>query len=331
MGRMPARVRRRANQDGEGPTTTSVTTALATAASATGRPDGAGSGGSGTPRSGWRRAARSRAMPVMHHASGRLPSTVMSNTVSASRPNATIRGVPGSATTSSGRTRRPAPSSDRPSSTPEHSMPLDAIPFILRKPISEPSGRTAPTGASGTRSPTEKLGAPQTISSGSPPASTRTRRMRSAPLMAVISVTRLTTTSWRPSPTRSTPSTTSPRSSRAAASSPMSSGKGAKSRSQLSGARTNVFLVGWTISKLRQESDVVLHEGADVGDLVAHQGAAVDAEAEGEAGPLLGVDADGGEHCRIDHAAPSQLHPPGVRAGPAPAPPANGTRDLELG
>ena len=45
-------------------------------------------------------------------------------------------------------------------------MPLDSTPRILRRPIAKPPGSTAPTGARGTRSPTSKLKAPQTISSG---------------------------------------------------------------------------------------------------------------------------------------------------------------------
>ena len=193
------------------------------------------------------RAARSRAMPAMDHASGRLPSTVMSKTVSGSSPSASTSGVPGSPSAPSPRIRRPAASSERPSSWPEHSIPSDPTPRSLRRMISRPPGKIAPTGASGTRSPTAKLCAPHTISSGAAPASTVTCRMRSAPLMAPISSTRLTTTSPSPSPTCSIPSTTRPRSSSAARSVPTSSGNGAKSRSQLSGARTGVdgiFLLG---------------------------------------------------------------------------------------
>ncbi len=36
-------------------------------------------------------------MPMMHQASGRLPSTVISNTVSALSPSASVMGVPGAA------------------------------------------------------------------------------------------------------------------------------------------------------------------------------------------------------------------------------------------
>ena len=84
-------------------------------------------------------------------------------------------------------------------------------------------------------------------------------------------------------------------------------------------------------SELAQETDVVLDERPHVGDLVAHLRAPVDAEPEGEAGPLVGVDADGVEHGRVDHAAPAELDPPRLGAGPAAVAAADGARDLELG
>jgi hypothetical protein len=63
----------------------------------------------------------------------------------------------------------------------ELSMPLDHSPRILRRAISMPSGITVPIVASGTRMPGSRLEAPQAICSASPsPASTSTRRMRSA-------------------------------------------------------------------------------------------------------------------------------------------------------
>ncbi len=71
-------------------------------------------------------------MPEMHQASGRLPSTVMSKTMSARKPSASMMGVPGSPGDSSPRIKRPAPSSLRPSSLPEHSMPLEVTPRSLR-------------------------------------------------------------------------------------------------------------------------------------------------------------------------------------------------------
>ena len=258
----------------------------ALAADSTGQPLARGNGGSGAVNSRPRRAARSRATPTMLQASGRLPSTARSKTTSCTSPSASISGVPGSPGASSPRISRPAASSERPSSVPEQSMPLETTPFILRWPISKPPGRMAPTGASGTRSPTSKLWAPQTISTGSPvPASTRTRRILSAPLMAEISRTRLTTTSASPSPTYSMPSTTRPRSSSAARSTPTSPGNWAKSRSQLSGARERGSSCGWAGSELREEADVVLQERTHVRNGVAHLGQAVDAEPEGETGP----------------------------------------------
>ena len=59
---------------------------LALAASSTGRPLGSGAGGSGNVKGSPSRPARSRAMPEMHQASGRLPSTVMSKTMSRANP-----------------------------------------------------------------------------------------------------------------------------------------------------------------------------------------------------------------------------------------------------
>ena len=64
-------------------------------------------------------------------------------------------------------------------------------------------------------------------------------------------------------------------------------------------------------SELPQEADVVLGQRPHVGDLMAHLGAPVDAEAEGEAGPLVGIDAHRVEDGRIDHAAAAELDPPG--------------------
>ena len=102
----------------------------------------------------------------MHQASGRLPSTAMSNTMSGSMPERLHQGRARLApSTSSPRISSPASSSDIPSSLPEHSIPLDHTPLIFWRPIAKPPGRMAPTGASGTRSPTAKFVAPQTISS----------------------------------------------------------------------------------------------------------------------------------------------------------------------
>ncbi len=257
-------------------------------------------------------AARSRATPAMLQASGRLASTATSKTTSGTIPMASTSRRPGTAPfeppeppalSAPSSTRIPSWSSDSPSSRPEHSMPLEVTPFIVRRPISKSPGSTAPTGARGTKSPTSKFHAPHTTSTGSPPALTTTRRIRSAPSMGAISSTRATTTSPSPSPTRSMPSTTKPRSSRVAARSAGSPSNGAKSRSQDRGTRTSV------LSELAQEADVVLDQGAHVGNPMPHLGAAIDAEAEGETGPPVSVDPHRVEHGRVDHAAPTELDP----------------------
>src|ERR1039458_4794884 len=101
--------------------------------------------------------------------------------------------------------------------------------------------------------------------------------------MGAISRTRATTTASRPLPTCFMPSTTRPRSSRVSAREEGSPSKGAKSRSHDKGTSTDV-------SDLPEEADVVLEQDPHVGDLVAHLGAPVDPETEGEARPFLVVD-----------------------------------------
>ena len=95
----------------------------------------------------------------------------------------------------------PSWSSESSSSRPEQSIPLEATPFILRRPMANPPGRTAPTGARGTRSPTSKFQAPHTTSTVPSPSSTTTRRILSARSIGAISSTRATITSPSPSPT----------------------------------------------------------------------------------------------------------------------------------
>src|SRR6266576_2309598 len=63
--------------------------------------------------------------------------------------------------------------------------------------------------------------------------------------------------------------------------------------------------------ELPQYAQVVLEQRADVWDVELDHGAAVEAEAEGEAAPLLGVDADVAQHLGVDHAAAEDLHPAG--------------------
>ena len=102
-----------------------ATPPTAEAADSTGRPLGRRSGGSGGGERQPSRAARSRAIPAMHQASGRLPSTVMSKTMSGTRPSASVSGVPGLARRLVAQDQQAGPSSERPSSLPEHSMPLE--------------------------------------------------------------------------------------------------------------------------------------------------------------------------------------------------------------
>ena len=69
--------------------------------------------------------------------------------------------------------------------------------------------------------------------------------------------------------------------------------------------------------ELLEEAQVVLVEQADVVDAVLQHRDALDAEAEREAGDLLGVVADGFEHRRVHHAAAEDLEPAGVLADAA--------------
>src|SRR4051812_47955593 len=62
-------------------------------------------------------------------------------------------------------------------------------------------------------------------------------------------------------------------------------------------------------SELGEESRVVLVEQADVVDPVAPHAEALDAEAEGEPGDLLGIVADRAEDIGIDHAGAPHLDP----------------------
>ena len=62
-------------------------------------------------------------------------------------------------------------------------------------------------------------------------------------------------------------------------------------------------------TKTVQEPHVVPVELADVVDAVAAHADPLDAQAEGEAGDLLGIVADGREHVRIDHAGAAHLDP----------------------
>src|SRR5258708_2418344 len=63
------------------------------------------------------------------------------------------------------------------------------------------------------------------------------------------------------------------------------------------------------LCKLLEESDIVFNEQADVSDAVFAHGYAFDAETEGPAAVLFGVDVAGFEDVGVDHAAAAELDP----------------------
>src|SRR5215210_7002492 len=67
-------------------------------------------------------------------------------------------------------------------------------------------------------------------------------------------------------------------------------------------------------AELFEEAHVVLEEEADVVQFVHQPAHAVDAEAEGEARELLGVNADRAQDVRVHHAGAAQLDPAGALA-----------------
>ena len=71
-----------------------------------------------------------------------------------------------------GSTMIPRWSSPRPSSRAEQIIPSEMRPYVSRAPIAKPPGSTAPGNATGTRSPTTKFVAPQTIPRSGPPSLT---------------------------------------------------------------------------------------------------------------------------------------------------------------
>ena len=166
-----------------------------------------------TPAS--RRAARSRAIPAMHIASGRFASTAMSRTVSRSIPSASATGVPGSATVacSEDEQARPVFRKAEFSARAKHPLRGDAL-HLAPADLHAAGENACRRGASGTRSPSREIPCsaddlhlaasgidgdpPDAVGAGNrgDPETGRPRRRA------------------RPSPTSSTPSTTRPRSSR---------------------------------------------------------------------------------------------------------------------
>src|SRR5712691_6548868 len=106
--------------------------------------------------------------------------------------------------------------------------------------------------------------------------------------------------------------------------SPTGASIGVKSRIQASGARMTLA------SELGGEANVAIPEVLDVVHAVEQLDEAVDAEAEREAGVLLGIDADRAEHVGVDHSATPELDPARARTDGAPNALAEDTRHREL-
>src|SRR5207245_404640 len=80
-------------------------------------------------------------------------------------------------------------------------------------------------------------------------------------------------------------------------------------------------------SKLAQEAQGVFPERPDRRDVVAELRSPLEAAAEGEAAPLVGVEADVREHARIDHPGAAELDPAGPLARRAALSAADAARD----
>ena len=203
-------------------------------------PTGAGAmrgGFSGAPVS----AATSRAMPKTLRPWPRFGVSLSVKIVSSSC-RCWRRSAPTGAASS--RISRPPWSSESLSSRAEQSMPRLSTPRILPTSMrnglaSSPSpagGSSAPTRASGTLMPARTFGAPQTISSVSPPpAFTWQTRSLSAFGCLATSSTSATTTPWNGGAAGRRSSTSSPAMVRRSASSAVEIGGSQNSRSQDSG------------------------------------------------------------------------------------------------
>ncbi len=172
----------------------------------------------------------------------------------------------------------------------------------------DPFGSVAPGSATATVAPGPKFHAPQTICAGCfSPTSTVQSCSRSA--FGCFSAVRTT-------PTRK--SAGSPGTPRRSSRSPRRSAT--DSRSAISSA------VSVDAHVLPQPAHRDLHQnclrkrrsfsqnGLMIGELVAQLGSALEAEPEGEAAPLVRVEADVGEHLRVDHAGAADLDPAGPLA-----------------
>src|SRR5215216_1448789 len=224
----------------------------------------------------------------------------MSSTTSSRRPVTSPYGTPSGE--SGGSTRMPEWSSPRPSSRAEQSIPSESMPRIPRLEIVRPSGISVPSVASVTTSPGSKLNAPhQTWCSTPSPESTQTRWVLRASGCCSVRMMRAVTTPGTP-PVRMVSSTGRPSMASMSDSSSRSSGSGSATYSRSQERRT-------FISELLREPDVAGEHLPEIGHVVALLRHAVDAEAEREAAPLLGIDAAGAQDVRVHHAASPELEP----------------------
>lgn len=85
-----------------------------------------------------------------------------------------------------------------------------------------------------------------------------------------------------------------------------------------------------SISELLHKADVAALEMADVIDAVPHHNEPVQAEAEGEPGPLVGVNAAVPQHIGMHQPAWKELHPSALLADAAALPLADEAVDIKL-
>src|SRR6185312_2156973 len=125
------------------------------------------------------------------------------------------------------------------------------------------------------------------------------------------------TTPSRPSPSGVSSSTSSPAMVSACASVARFALISTSSRSQFSENFIVCSLPG--LRELLEEAQVVLEERAQVGHYVAQHREALHAQAEGEAGVALRIDAAVRQHVRVHHAAAQHFQPARLTVGSLPA------------
>src|SRR5437660_910650 len=232
-------------------------------------------------------AASSRATPTMHMASGRF-GVIDKSKITSSSPRSSRTSVPGFVDSS--RWTIPSWSSPRPSSSGASSVPSEVTPRIfLRSSTPNGSGRCAPAGAYGTRSPAATFSAPHTTRLESLPKSTSTRVSLSAFGCFTTSSTRAAITPRTSRPGSSTPSTSRPTWLSPATSSSVEASTGVNSRIQDSGARISA-------SVLSEEANVGVEERADLVAVRAPGGDDVDGRFVRFHGPDLHRGGVGSQH-----------------------------------